>query len=74
MAMLRTNKCDVCGKEETETSYGIGWNGWSSISGIAAKEPLAGENLTHENMNMAICPEHTKKLADMITILQKEYE
>lgn len=72
MAMLRTNKCDVCGKTETEENFGDGWKGWSIINGIAAKKPMAGEKLTHENMNMSLCPEHTKKLADMITIMQEE--
>ena len=42
MAMLRTNKCDVCGKTETEENFGDGWKGWSIINGIAAKKPMAG--------------------------------
>jgi len=74
MPTLRTNKCDVCGFSQTELDYGTGWKGWSIISGIAAKEPVVGEALTHENMNMALCPKHTLQLTDLLTVMQKENE
>lgn len=74
MPMLRTNKCDVCGIAETESSYGIGWQGWSILNGIAAEKPKEGEPLTNENMSMTLCPQHTSELADILTKMQEENE
>ena len=72
MAMLRTAKCDICDRTETEKVYGSGWEGWAIIQGIAAVEPNKDEPLTTSNTSMMLCPHHKMNVAEFISKLQEE--
>jgi len=72
MPMLRTGKCDLCERIETEKVYGSGWEGWCIIQGIAAKAPEDGVPLTTENTSMMLCPFHKDQVSEFINKLQEE--
>ncbi len=72
MAMLRTAKCDICDRTETENVYGNGWEGWAIIQGIAAIEPDNDKPLTTENTSMMLCPHHKMNVAEFIDKLQED--
>ena len=56
MSILRTIKCDVCGKEQTEKTPNQGWSGWGALQGVKMDEI--------DNPNL--CPEDLAKIADFI--------
>ena len=60
MPIVRTAKCNICGKEEAEAMYGVGWPGWMIVNGIA----LDGED------SVLLCPEHTALVATFIDQLK----
>ena len=61
MPMLRTFKCDLCDKTETEAEYGEGVNNWGQFNGII----LDGVS------NPMMCPSHVKQVADVIDKIKR---
>lgn len=62
--ILRTVKCCICGKEQTEFQPNEGWIGWSGIGGIA----IDGDENPH------LCPVHTAMVGDFLVNLKQEEE
>lgn len=60
--ILRTIKCAICGKEQTEQSPNEGWIGWSGMLGIA----LDGDEQPQ------FCPHDTAKIADFVDYLKQQ--
>ena len=56
MAQVRVAVCDICGMQEAEKEYGVGWPQWSIFQGIV----LNGVN------SPMFCPKHTAMLAEFI--------
>lgn len=56
MPIIRTFKCDVCGKEQIEPVPGYGVVGWGSLNGI---------NFNGVD-NPILCPDHKAQLADLM--------
>jgi len=71
MSMLRIAKCDVCSTSETEKSYGVGWEDWCIIQGIAAVAPDKRTPTTTENTSMILCPLHKDLLVKYVDSMQK---
>ena len=59
MAILRTIRCDVCGKEEREAGENTGWPGWGGLQGIVFNG-VANPNL---------CPDDLRKTAAFVDAL-----
>ena len=70
MSILRTIRCDLCGKEETEKDNGAGWKGWAIIQGVSLKNPEDVQTYTFEHFNTTLCPEHTIILTKKITEIE----
>ena len=54
MSILRTIKCDICGKTQTEENPNEGWAGWGSLQGVKF------DGIDNPNL----CPEHLEDIAD----------
>lgn len=52
----RTIKCTKCGKEETESVFGIGFPGWNRLTDI----------FNEEKKNPQLCSDCIKKLCDWL--------
>ena len=63
MAMLRTNKCDVCGKEETEKEYASGWKGWGQLHGVVDGQGAEG--------SLTLCPDDLRPVIELLESRRK---
>ena len=54
MSILRTIRCDICGKEELEPATNAGWQGWGALHGVRLNDA--------DNPNL--CPDCLGKVAE----------
>lgn len=61
MAISRLIKCDVCGREEFEVVYGVGWPGWGHLAG-ATDDKAPGKEEGH----ITLCPDDLAPILELL--------
>lgn len=67
MAILRTIRCDVCGRTETEAAPGTGWPGWGHLAGLVDDSVL----IEQPSNQVALCPEDLMAVAGFLNERRK---
>lgn len=63
MSILRAAKCTICGTEELEPQYGLGWDGWMMVDGISIDD----------DQKVMLCPEHKTIVANYIDRVKEQH-